>query len=335
VWIDRGDIHAGAEWQRTIARAIEDCLAFIFVVSPDSVDSQYAAHEFSLATAHKKTIFPLIYRKTKIPKQLEQQLFDYQFIDFRKGSYADNFTDLLTGLVNAGVPLISAPELTPEEQAERRRELLGVPDKVEWSAVLRRIPGWALAWGIGWGIYWLILPIVLSITGTSGELDNFIAFPIGGFFGGLIGGLWAGLVTMLALRHHASSIAWKHMKSSIRIWGLIGSVGTIVVGGLAYGIISASLSSADCSGMSVGDCFGAAIGQGIANAIGLIIGMVFYSLIALFVIGCISGGFAVRHIRRLEPGILGKQAIWVILGWGSGAVLALLASFIMMAPFME
>jgi hypothetical protein len=36
----------------------------------------------------------------------------------------------------------------------------------------------------------------------------------------------------------------------------------------------------------------------------------------------------VRHIRRLEPGILGRQAIWVVLGWGAGAVVAVMASIV-------
>ena len=56
--------------------------------------------------------------------------------------------------------------------------------------------------------------------------------PIGGFVGGLIGGFLAGLITMIALRHNAANISWKHMKSSIRIWGLVGPIGTIVAFGL-------------------------------------------------------------------------------------------------------
>jgi len=337
VWVDRGDIHAGAEWQHTIAQAVENSLAFLLVISPDSVESDYVAQEYSLAQAHDKPIVPLLYRKTKIPEYLETNLSAFQFIDFGKGGYQDNFTDLLTGLVSAGVPVSDAVELSPEEQAERRLELLGVPDKVQWSVVFKRVPGWAFAWALGWVVYWLILPLILMAIGSASEdvMDAYLAFPIGGFFGGLIGGLWAGLVSMLALRHHASSIEWKHMRSSIRIWGLLGPVGTIIAGGLASALFEFTSTNTDCSGLSFGDCMGATFGQIFADAIGALVGLVImvigYALITIFGIGSISGWFAVRHIRRLEPGILGKQSIWVILGWGSGALVAFLGSLISMA----
>jgi len=37
----------------------------------------------------------------------------------------------------------------------------------------------------------------------------------------------------------------------------------------------------------------------------------------------------------LEPGILGKQAIWVIIGWAISAPLAAILSLIVAAPFLE
>jgi uncharacterized membrane protein YeaQ/YmgE (transglycosylase-associated protein family) len=47
----------------------------------------------------------------------------------------------------------------------------------------------------------------------------------------------------------------------------------------------------------------------------MIIAFFFYSLIAFLMIGTVAGWLAVRHIRRLEPGILGRQAIWVIISY--------------------
>ncbi|MBN1666080.1 MAG: toll/interleukin-1 receptor domain-containing protein, partial [Anaerolineales bacterium] len=61
VWIDRGDLHPGVEWQRSIANAIANCQAFLLVVSKDSLASTYVNQEMALAEAHQKTIFPLIY----------------------------------------------------------------------------------------------------------------------------------------------------------------------------------------------------------------------------------------------------------------------------------
>jgi multisubunit Na+/H+ antiporter MnhB subunit len=62
-------------------------------------------------------------------------------------------------------------------------------------------------------------------------------------------------------------------------------------------------------------CFGAAI-------------LIFGGLISaagILLVGLATGSAAVRRIRRLEPGILGRQAFWVVLGWGLGAVLAMVA----------
>ena len=337
VWIDRGDIHAGAQWRAAIHQAIEEAQAFFLVISPDALRSEYVSEEFALAEQLHKPIFPLIYRKTKIEPALQERLFGYQFVDFRQGGYRDKFTDLLTGLKALGLVASDAPELSEEELQARRLELLGAPDKTRWKEVFQRVPGWAFSWGIGWAFYWLLLPLILAVLGASGgdALTDLWAFPVGGFVGGLGGGLWAGLATMLALRHHADSIAWKHMRAAVRIWGLVGPLGTIIAGWLAGIFFQFSGTQADCTGLAFGDCLNASLGQLFADVISaiflLVLLILLYVLGAVFGIGCVSGWLAVRHIRRLEPGILGKQAVWVVLGWGSGAVGAFLLSVLTMA----
>jgi hypothetical protein len=82
--------------------------------------------------------------------------------------------------------------------------------------------------------------------------------------------------------------------------------------------------------LSPGDCFMQSMGQGLSDILsqacfGLLI-MIFggaFSAIGILLVGMVAGGAAVRRIRRLEPGILGRQAFWVVLGWGLGAVLAM------------
>ena len=54
-------------------------------------------------------------------------------------------------------------------------------------------------------------------------------------------------------------------------------------------------------------------------------------LFALLLIGAFAGWLAVRHIRRLEPGILGRQSILVILGWSAGGIVAVLAAAAVMS----
>lgn len=327
VWLDQGNIQGGEQWRQSIAAGVQSGKVFVLIVSPDSINSSYVAEELALASQYRKTIVPLIYRKTNLPAMLKAQLQNYQFLDFRHGGYAQNLADLITAITQQGVQLAT----DPAQLAQRRRERLGAPVKTQWGTVFGRIPGWAFAWGLGWAIFWLILLIFMRIAGNSG-IKNDLSWPIGGFIGGAIGGLLAGLFTMLALRRNASSISWKHMSRAIRIWGIVGPLGSIISGALAYALFDASAimnSGPKCSPMTA-ECFGQslgyAFGAGLAAGIALVLTIIIYVIVTLFVIGLVSGWLAVRHIRHLEPGILGRQAIWVVLGWGGGAVLALLGS---------
>jgi hypothetical protein len=342
VWIDRGDIQGGEQWRESIETGIRDCQAFLLVVSPDSMKSSYVAQEIAKAETLDKPIFPLLYRNVKFPPELER-LNTYQFINFRRGGYAQNLADLVTGLGAQGISLADAPELSPEEQEERRRQRLGGRVKPQWKAVFSKMFGWALAWALGWTLFWLVLPLLIAIFSDGEMPDGFYLLPLGGFAGGFIGGLFAGLVTMFVLRRHAVNIAWKHMSVSIRIWGFVGPLGTILAAWLAVALFNIEsvnmLAGLDCSSIGLADCFGEIVGRSLgtfmAGLILLTLMVLAYALLSLLLIGWVAGWLTVRHIRRLEPGILGKQAFWVILGWGVGAVFSALASLLVMSPFLE
>jgi len=139
--------------------------------------------------------------------------------------------------------------------------------------------------------------------------------------------LIAGLFTMLALRANAPSISWKHMSPTIRIWGISGPLGLLVSGLIAYlSSLGVETAEANCDGLGFGDCLGTAIGTAIVNAfaIALLMAFVFliFALSLWFLTGVIAGWQAVRHIRRLEPGIKNRQGAGVSLGWGCGAIVA-------------
>lgn len=70
------------------------------------------AEELALALKQRKPIIPLVYRKTDIPAMLNAQLEGFQFLDFRKGGYAQNLADLVTALERHGVSLHAARELS-------------------------------------------------------------------------------------------------------------------------------------------------------------------------------------------------------------------------------
>jgi hypothetical protein len=348
VWIDREDIHAGTKWQESIAQGVRACKAFLLVVSPESLKSEWANREFRLAVDSNRPVIPLLYRKARIPRELAAPLESYQYIDFRQGSYGENLADLVASLAALGVELHAAQELNPEELARRNRErLLGEPGPTAWGAVLGRVPGWALAWALGWMVIGAIVPILVEIgwnrkLGTSTPLDlaQLLLMPVWGLIGGFAGGLLAGLFTMLALRRNAASIRWKHMAMAFRIWAIAGTIVCVVIFGFFFLSSQGPAASApvDCSGLGPGDCFMQSMGQGLSDILsqacfGLLI-MIFggaFSAIGILLVGMVAGGAAVRRIRRLEPGILGRQAFWVVLGWGLGAVLAMAGVLFLMS----
>jgi hypothetical protein len=331
VWFDQSTIQLGQKWYDEIMEGIRDCKAFILVLSPDAAESKYVREEVSKALELGKTIFPILYRPGKWSGEFESLVKEVQTLDLRSGSYTDNFHKLVDGLIEAG-----AAKATVE------RPFLRQATQTSMSVVLSKIPGWAFAWSLGWMAFWLIVIVFLAfLVNSQGDMgsDDLLAFTIiliGAGIGGFAGGVLAGLFTMLALRPNAPSISWKHMSPTIRIWSISGPLGMIVSGLItsvliAVGAISVQSAEPDCSG-GLGDCVGQIIGSAIGEAIALVffIGIVFllFVLAAWFLTGLFAGRLAVRHIRRLEPGITNRQAWTVSTGWGCGAIVAAIVTIL-------
>jgi hypothetical protein len=325
VWFDQSDIQPGENWHNEIIKGIRECKAFILVLSPDAVKSKYVHEEVNKALELGKTILPVIYRSDKWTGKFESLVDEIQTIDLRSGSYTDNFQKLVDGLIAAGAV-----------KAAGERPFLRQATKVGLNVVFSRIPGWAFAWSLGWLVFWIIALILLAILVvsqggfTGNDLLNFILILICGGVGGFAGGLVAGLFTMLALRPNAPSISWKHMSPTIRIWGISGPLGMLVSGIItaimvAVGAIGVQSIEPNC-GSGFQDCMGQIIGSALGQAVGLILLTLFVFLLfviaAWFLTGTFAGWLAVRHIRRLEPGITSRQARGVSAGWGCGAIAA-------------
>jgi hypothetical protein len=326
VWFDQSTIQPGEKWHDEIMEGIRDCKAFILVLSPDSMESRYVREEVNKALELGKAIFPVIYRPAQWKDQFATLVKEVQTLDLRSGSYTDNFHKLVDGLIEAG----AGP-------ATGERPFLRQPAKISLNVVFSKIPGWALAWSAGWIVFWVIVLIFLAFLVSSqgdfggDDLLSFIVILVCAGLGGFLGGLLAGLFTMFSLRSNAPSISWKHMSPTIRIWGISGPLGMIASGVItslmiAFGALGVQSAEPDCSGLGFGDCLGQIFGSAIGEAIGLIIlilGLFFLFVIAAwFFTGMFAGWLAVRHIRRLEPGITGTQGWKVSAGWGCGAILA-------------
>jgi hypothetical protein len=314
VWFDQSDIQAGQRWRDEIEQGIRGCKVVILVLSPDSAASRYVQMEINLALEKRKRILPILYRPVKLAGSLKDLVDETQFIDLRRGSYADNFQTLVGGLVDAGA--------VRQTGAQTPRSFLRKATPTNWGAVIGKIPGWGLAWGLGWAVFGIALLILIGLLNKD-QPFHFISvfvYPICGLFGGLVGGLVAGFITMLALRRFAPSINWRHMSPAVWIWAICGPLGL----GLSIGLMLLTFKapgspSTDC-GLNLGCIIGTSVAQAIAIVIGQILLVLFFVVIIWFLTGMLSGWLAVRAIRRLEPGVTGGQSAWVMFGWGLGAL---------------
>jgi tetratricopeptide (TPR) repeat protein len=79
-WLDREKLRPGEDWDEQINEAIRTCKSFLFVMTPDSVDSlSVVKNEWSHALRYKKPIIPLLLdRDAEMPFRLRSR----QYIDF-------------------------------------------------------------------------------------------------------------------------------------------------------------------------------------------------------------------------------------------------------------
>ena len=94
VWLD-DRLYAGQKWWQEIMRRLEWCEGFVYLLSEDSIQSQYCRREFELAKQKGKHIFPaLIQPGVALP----DELLDMQYADLSGGLNADGVTALLNAI---------------------------------------------------------------------------------------------------------------------------------------------------------------------------------------------------------------------------------------------
>lgn len=99
-WVDWRDIPPTAEWLEEIRSGIENSDNFLFVISPDLVESPICQSELSLAVKLNKRMIPLLYRDVPGPA-LPGPLGKIHFLFFRASDDFDStFAILKTALDN-------------------------------------------------------------------------------------------------------------------------------------------------------------------------------------------------------------------------------------------
>ena len=119
VWYDQR-LYAGQDWWKEILRRLEWCEVFLYLLSPDSVTSQYCRRELELALRLKRDIIPvLITRDTVLPENMQE----WQYVDLTDNLTVENVSQLLNAIlmVERQKTTESAPAPTVEVAARDSR----------------------------------------------------------------------------------------------------------------------------------------------------------------------------------------------------------------------
>lgn len=94
IWYDQR-IYAGQDWWKEILQRLDWCEGFIYLLSPDSVTSEYCQREYELARSSGRPIFPILIRgNTALPDSLA----GLNFIDVSEGITSEAVKTLLNSL---------------------------------------------------------------------------------------------------------------------------------------------------------------------------------------------------------------------------------------------
>ena len=118
VWIDQSGIKGGEAWSKAIVEGINNCDAFLSVLSPNSTASRNVTKELSIADSHHKPIYPVICEACDIPPDVEYQLAGLQWIDLSSDKYETGLNKLFSALGAKPETKTEAP-VSPSQQPEK------------------------------------------------------------------------------------------------------------------------------------------------------------------------------------------------------------------------
>ncbi|MCL4250054.1 MAG: formylglycine-generating enzyme family protein [Anaerolineae bacterium] len=93
-WYDQR-LYAGQDWWKEILQRLDWCEGFIYLMSPDSLASEYCQKEYLIAQRIGKPIFPvLIHSEAQIPEVLAK----FQYVDLSRGLTSEGTRALLNAI---------------------------------------------------------------------------------------------------------------------------------------------------------------------------------------------------------------------------------------------
>lgn len=94
VWYDQR-MYAGQNWWNEILGRLDWCEGFLYLLSKDSVASEYCNKEYELAKSLGRAIIPILIQKDTV---LPESLREVQYVDFTEGMTPQAVSDLLNAI---------------------------------------------------------------------------------------------------------------------------------------------------------------------------------------------------------------------------------------------
>ncbi|MBE9032997.1 TIR domain-containing protein [filamentous cyanobacterium LEGE 11480] len=98
-WIDWSDIHPTEDWWMAIEAGIDSATTFLFVISPDSIDSQVCQKEIEYAVQNNKRLVPLLWREGFNLEAVHPAISRHNWLSFQESvDFEVAFQSLITAL---------------------------------------------------------------------------------------------------------------------------------------------------------------------------------------------------------------------------------------------
>ena len=96
-WFDQESISTGVNFEKEIYKGIDGADNFVFVISPDAVDSEYCEREVNYASEQNKRFISVLHRET-IPEMIPEVLRVINWIDFKDTVFNKSFPELIQSI---------------------------------------------------------------------------------------------------------------------------------------------------------------------------------------------------------------------------------------------
>jgi hypothetical protein len=96
-WFDQESISTGVNFEKEIFKGIDSADTFLFVLSPDAVESEYCEREVNYALKQGKRFITILHRDTE-PATMPETLRTINGIDFKDTPFEKSFSELVQAI---------------------------------------------------------------------------------------------------------------------------------------------------------------------------------------------------------------------------------------------